>query len=327
MRLLTGKYFRQKLFGISPEEVKFDRRGFHRKNTESVRHLETIGTEFLNGYHLAIETKDLSLLEQRLNQTGTMYRGFAFEGAAMGLTLLDYLVPWQKKRLQNFLEGEADHHIYMVYVGIGWAFARIPWLRLNITKNISKYDPLLKWLILDGLGFHEGYFKPEEYFTRQIRLDYLSGYARNAFTQGLGRCLWFVGGTDVRLVAETIGKMPAALHSDLWSGVGLACTYAGGVTDQEIEELKILSSSFSPNLLQGAIFGAAARFRANNVVEHNDSACRILCGISVEQAASIAYSTMEKLPVEKGSSHPAYEIWRQRIGAEIFTGNLSFESV
>ena len=46
-------------------------------------------------------------------------RGFAFEGAAMGLALLDCFTPWRKDRWPTFTERLAEPHIYMMHVGLG----------------------------------------------------------------------------------------------------------------------------------------------------------------------------------------------------------------
>ena len=51
-----------------------------------------------------------------------------------------------------------DEHVYMAYVGVGWAMARLPrvlWSRLYAP------DPLLRWLVLDGYGFHQAYFRTD----------------------------------------------------------------------------------------------------------------------------------------------------------------------
>jgi hypothetical protein len=220
-----------------------------------------------------------------------------------------------------FIKGEGKKHIYMVYVGIGWALARIPWLRKNTLKGISKYDPLLKWLILDGYGFHQGYFHSDKYFKQEVDFVWLPDYSRKAFVQGLGRCLWFVEGADIRAISETIARMPVEHHAELWSGVGLACGYAGGASEQEIKELKILSASFFPNLAQGVVFASASRVRAGNLVAHTENASSIICRRSAAEAASIAFSAMDDLPQNDDLKNPAYEVWRRRIRQEFISGS------
>src|SRR5690349_16273974 len=93
---LTGR-LRRRLFGLSPEEVTFPRRGFHAGERAAQLHLEEVGRAFLHGYHAALETPGLPDLAPRLNALGAEFRGFAFEGAAMSLGLQDLLTPWQPR--------------------------------------------------------------------------------------------------------------------------------------------------------------------------------------------------------------------------------------
>ena len=313
MKLPYFSRFYQKIFRISPDEAKFLRRGF--RITKSAGHLETVGEKFLYGYHAALSANSTSDLADDLNLVEPLYRGFAFEGAAMGLTLLDNLLPLRKKLLQEFFSGSGKAHIYMLHVGVGWALARIPWLRRRPLKTISRFDPVLRWLILDGFGFHEGYFYPRKYFHSKVSLDWLPGYARRAFAQGLGRSLWFVEGADTEKILQRLNKLPESLRSDLWSGIGLACAYAGDASEPEIEKLKVSAGEhYLSYLAQGAAFAAKARLRAGNPARHTEMACRVFCRCTIEEAAFVTDMKLQNLPID--GTVPAYEVWRQRIQKE-----------
>ncbi|HEX8708641.1 MAG TPA: DUF1702 family protein [Pyrinomonadaceae bacterium] len=303
--------FRQSILGIPLEETTFARRGFCAGTSSVQQRLEKIGRVFVQGYHAALDENDIETLAQRLNTIEQDFRGFAFEGAAMGLALLDHLTPWKKNRLPLFLVGPGTAHTYMVHVGVGWALARIPWLRRNVEKSSAHLDPLLRWLAIDGYGFHEGYFHWHKYIKGEPHPLRLKGYARRAFDQGLGRSLWFVDGADVKRIPITIAGFPEQRRADLWSGVGLACTYAGGVEPAEMESLKLSAQIYHSNLAQGAAFAAKARQRAGNETAHADRACRIFCGVTATEAAQVADIDMRDLSDDEES--PAYEIWRQRI--------------
>ena len=175
---------RRSLFGISPTETSFARRGFSTGEKEVRQRLEKIGGIFVHGYQAALDYTDPEKLAPHLEAVELEFRGFAYEGAAMGLTLLDYLTPWTKSRLKILLNGSGNRHVYMVYVGAGWALAR---LRRPAHHFLARFDPLLSWLAVDGLGFHEGYFKWRRYYEDQAAPKGLSGYACRVFDQGLGR--------------------------------------------------------------------------------------------------------------------------------------------
>ena len=149
----TWGSFRRRLFGIAPEETTFARRGFPPGTERARRRLEAIGRTFVDGYHAALLDDAPERLARRLAAVDPERRGFAFEGAAMGLSLRDYLTPWRRDRWRRFLAGPGSAHAYMVHVGVGWTLAR---LRRSVLPALRRYDPLLRWLVVDGYGFHEG---------------------------------------------------------------------------------------------------------------------------------------------------------------------------
>ncbi len=301
---------RRRVFGISLEEATFARRGFRSSDTRVRERLERIGTTFLHGYHAALEADDGRSLELRLNEIESEWRGFAFEGAAMGLALLDFTTPWKANRLSAFIQGSGAPHIYMIYIGAGWALARLP---VRPERSLKKFDPLLRWLVMDGYGFHEGYFGGPEYLRAGKRSARLTGYAARAFDQGLGRCLWFIEGADIDAICVTVSAFDESRRADLWSGVGLACAYAGGHGVETLNALRAIAGEYVLNLAQGAAFAAAARRRAGNPALHTELACQVLCEVSAEASAKIVENASRDLPAD--SEIPAFEVWRQRIEA------------
>ncbi len=288
-----------------------------RGNPKAQCHLEQVGQAFLHGYHAALEEGEPVRLVSRLDDVGGDLCGFAYEGAAMAMALLDDLTPWTGGRVRGFLNGPGLTHPYMIHVGMGWAMARLPWVRWRIGERLARLDPLLRWLAVDGYGFHEGYFHSPHTVTRQEVPSSLSGYTKRAFDQGLGRSLWFVGGADVDWIAKTIAAFHPLRREDLWSGVGLACAYAGGVEQEAIISLRQSAGVYQPHVAQGVAFAAKARQRAGNPALHTEMACTVLCGCPADAAAKITDIALEDLPPD--GEVPAYEVWRQRIRNH-FTG-------
>jgi len=301
-------HWKRNLLKIAPEEVTFARRGFASSSREVREHLENIGRTFVSGYHTALECDDSAALTASLNAIPEEMRGFAFEGAAMALCLLDCLMPWRRSRLDAFLTGPAADHTYMVHVGAGWALAR---LKRRVDGPLQRWDPLLRWLAIDGYGFHEGYFHPQLAIERQERPGQWSGHTLCVFDQGLGRSLWFVNGADPDRIQATIHRFAPNRHADLWSGVGLACAYAGGVDRAMVEATRCAAGPFLPELAQGAAFGAKARQRADNPADHTEIACRVFCSMSAADAARVTDAALVDLASE--GAQPAYAIWRRRI--------------
>jgi hypothetical protein len=298
------------VFGISLEEATFKRRRFPQCEERSRLRLETVGTTFLTGYLAALAASSNDDLVRRLENVELERRGFAYEGSAMALGLMDMLLPWRRNRWRSFTSGPANHHEYMMYVGLGWALAR---MHRRVDGYLRRLDPLLGPLALDGYGFHECYFHWDRVLKGHEVPKHLSGYSRRAFDQGVGRASWFVNGADIERIAATISSFAVERQADLWSGVGLAAAYAGGVGEDTLRQLTRLSGVHRPALSQGVVFATAARDRAGNMATHTVLACRIICDVTIERASAIA--TLEREGLPHGGSQPAYEIWRERIRA------------
>lgn len=336
--MLMG-FVSRRVLGISPQVTSFARRGF-RCDSDAVRErLEEVGRSFVRGYYLALEGDGGAELAARLDaEVPRDFRGFSYEGAGMALALLDVLAPWRRGRLQRFLAGPGWAHVYIVHVGAGWALARLP---IPVDRMLAALHPILRWLALDGYGFHQGFFHWPQAVRGQQVPRRLRGYARRAFDQGLGRSLWFVEGADPDRIAAAVAAFPPARRPDLWSGVGLACGYAGGADREALAALCRAAGACRPELAQGVAFAAKARLWGGNPTPDTALACAVVCGMSMEEVAAVtdralpegAEPDLAAGPAPAGGAGdtrsgagaggaggigaagelPAFEIWRQRI--------------
>jgi hypothetical protein len=229
MTFATGRLL-HKLLAPPTSEVTFLRRGFHAGDPQAIDYLEQIGCWFLVGLEYGMTGSGEPEISARLDTVPWEYRGFGYEGAAMALTILDGMLPAGGGRLERFIAGPAAHQIYTAHVGAGWAMARLPG---PLQRRIRPRDRLLSWLMLDGYGFHEAYFRTPLVVGRQRPPDVLPGWrdraadAARVIDQGIGRALWFVCGADASRLAATIADFTPGRRPDLWAGAGLAATYAG----------------------------------------------------------------------------------------------------
>lgn len=298
------RWFCQHLLRDARRRIARPAIGNHPPTEMARERLELIVEAFMGGFQAALSGRysraHSALVERTLH-------GFWFEGAAMGAVVRDWFRPWKRTDWPRLLKETSDH-IYMLHVGAGWAMARLPG---NLDTTLSRYDPLLRWLLVDGYGFHETFFHPERVLQGRPHPRRVSGYAQRAFDQGVGRALWFAGGANVQAIGNALAEFPDRRQPDLWSGIGLASVYAGGVHEADIQWLRHRAGEHLPNLAQGAAFAAKARVRADNLTEHQERSCRILCGLSAVDAAAVTDQALENLPAD--GPEPAFEIWRQRI--------------
>lgn len=295
---------------IPDRELDRGQRGFGEARPGARASLEAVPLSFRDGYDAALDARQddgHAELRRRLEDLPAAQRGFAYEGAAMALALLDAFSVLKRDRWQGFADGPGRPHLYMVYVGLGFAAARLRRVRTFERRGL---DAHLRWLVLDGFGFHEGFFRRAADVPRQS--PYGEGsYALRAFDQGLGRSLWFVEGARPEALERRIASFEAARRADLWSGVGLAACYAGGVRADALLELVVRAGDHAAHLAQGVAFAAEARERAGNPTEMTELACRTVWRASSVFAAELVRRLRENLP-EDGRK-PAYEIWRGRV--------------
>jgi hypothetical protein len=173
---------------------------------------------------------------------------------------------------------------------------------------------MLGWLAVDGFGFHEGYFSASRYVYAQ-EPPRASGYARRVFDQGLGRSIWFVDCGDVHRIPKTIAAFHTSRQADLWSGVGLACAYAGGSDSAALVALLEATGLMLPDFAQGVAFATKARLRAGNPSRFTDLAAEVVCGMPAVEAAKI--TDLALADCLEGGAEPAYEVWREGIRSRL----------
>lgn len=253
-------------------------------------------------------------LVPRLEAYDRELRGFAYEGAGVGFAALDSLAPW-RARTREFVAGPGADWAFAVYLGAGMGLARLRRDPDGFRERLR--DPVLGWVVLDGYGFHEGFFAHRRTVRERHVPARITGYGRRVFDHGLGRSIWFTTGADVASVVATIDTFDTARHADLWSGVGMACGYTGGVARPVLDELRIAAGPRLADLAVGVAVAAKMRHQVGNPVGHNDDACAVLCGRTSTEAADVANAARHGLPAE--GAEPAYEVWRRRIRERLTT--------
>lgn len=292
-----------------PSQVDFAARRF-RLGTEPARHtLESAGRSFLDGFNATVSTASPDELAEIIEQLEPTARGFAYEGAGMACGVLDLLTLSGGDRLRTLLAGPARDYPHLVHVGVGWAYAR---LRLRPWWGIRAGDPLLRWLGWDGYGFHQGFFHTHRVIGLRRVETGLTAVQRAIRDQGLGRALWFHECADVDAAARQIAQYPPARRGDLWSGVGLAATYAGAAGPAELERLVGHAGAHRADLAQGSAFACAARHRSGIHPPHTVLAAPVLTGVSLATAADWTDQALAALGPHPGTAED-YQRWRAGI--------------
>ncbi|MCP2270985.1 DUF1702 family protein [Actinokineospora diospyrosa] len=310
---------RRLLLTPSLAEVTFTERGFPTTPSPATRRLEAIPQAVICGFEWGIDTRSQWELERRLDLVEPEQLGFAYEGATMAFTVLDAMRGGRGTRTRDLLQGPGRAHVPLAYIGIGFAMARLPrrlWRRVLPELTGSPFHPTMSWLAVDGYGFDRAYFDTERWVDGQhVPKPYpwldCPAYFPRAIDQGIGRALWFIHGARPAAVAAAVDRFAPGRRADLWSGVGLAATFAGGCPAEELATLPGLAREHRAQLALGMVFAVKARDYAGFVPPHTGVAAAALGATTVPRAVALADETA----VHEGGSdtEPPYELWRGRI--------------
>ncbi|MEU8989186.1 DUF1702 family protein [Streptomyces sp. NPDC048558] len=278
---------------------------------------EPVARTLVDSFYMTLNHPRHEDLVPRLNATPPELRGIAYEGAGMGLMLLDSLAPY-RKRLPAFLHGPGAPYRCLVYIGAGLVLPRVP---VHPYRFLARQDPFLRWLVMDGYGFYEGFFSWRDTVERHRTPHRIRGYAARAFDQGLGRSLWFSTGANVERIIDTVFSFPSGRQPDIWSGIGLACAYAAGVMDRHaVVTLLKAAGEHGADLATGTAVASIFREQSGQPAPHTDLACEVVWGTAGSAVAAIAHEAGRHLSrpgTGDGSAapEPAYERWRRQIRA------------
>ncbi|MDG4793437.1 DUF1702 family protein [Micromonospora sp. WMMD1082] len=311
----------------SLDEVSFRRRGFPAAPSAATRKLEAVPQAVVCGFEWGIEGSNLADLEHRLELVDPELRGFAYEGATMAYTVRD-ATGRRGRRTEELLRGPGQPHLFLAYIGIGFAMARLPrvlWRKVVPDLTGSPYHPTMSWLAVDGYGFDKAYFDTARYLDGQQQpapypWQGAPAYFPRAADQGVGRAIWFIHGAVVPDCVAAVERFAVERRADLWSGLGLAATFAGGADAAALAGLRAAAGAYAPDLAQGAAFAAKARAWSGYVPEHSEVAMRALGDCDVAAAAVIADEVAGALG--EGDEVPAYERWRAAVRARFVLTRL-----
>lgn len=302
-----------KAFRLKPREASFAVRGFSPANPAKRAHLETIGLTFISGYNAALDARDAQDVRIFVDAVEREFRGFAAEGAAMGAAIRSAM-SLSTAFLQAVVQALKPDFDYLAHVGVGWATARVPW---RARRHRALLDPIHHWLADDGRGFHDCFFQHQKVLAGRGRIP--CGYAAGSYAQGVGRALWFVAGAEIAGAAALVAALPPERHGDLWSGLGLAMTYAGPADADTLVQALAAAGPYRSAFAQGVAFACEARARAGHLPAVTALAVRAVWDMEAAALAALVREARAQLPGVEGEV-PRYELWRRRVAASFAAG-------
>ncbi len=306
---------RSVLLGTGADVPPLGRPGFAAPSPATKAELERVATHLATSIDVAVRSKNNDELIAHIETLPQQYRGFAFEGAATGLAAVDSITPFSR-RAHDLIAGPAAAHDLTMYVGVGLALGRIP---RPFWRKVFPKHPSYRWLAIDGYGFYNAFFRTEKYIGRHFAEDRYPRWMgdraplRRAADQGIGRALWFVSGGSPEGVAKLVDEFDASRHADLWSGIGIATTFAGGVEASDLEAILARVPQFREPLAAGSAMVAKIRQQADSAIPHTHAAVRAYTGRTLDEAAALIDRAFAEVPQDGTAA--GYQAWRDHLGA------------
>ncbi|XVX20230.1 DUF1702 family protein [Actinomycetota bacterium] len=301
-------------FGLRPNAVTAAGRGVSLGGSRATAAADTASLSFAAGFNAALAEPSRAHKLPLGDLVDRHAIGFAVEGAGMATALIDLLDPagirpgGRMRRSVNLLDAYGDSHPYTLHCGFGWAFERLG----RQPRHLAWCDPLMRWLVFDGIGFARMFRQGAGALTGPRGLaGRVSGDAARHVDQGIGRSLPFL--VPAEAIPRLIATAPHTRHPDLWGGVGLAATYAAGPDQHQLRLLQTASGEHRRELAVGSIAAAQARTAGAADNADTEAAVAVLTGLSIQDALTIHDDCLVGLePLSAGS---AYQQWRDRVAA------------
>jgi hypothetical protein len=173
---------------------------------------------------------------------------------------------------KTFFEKYHDRFLSQLYTGLGWALAKngqSPYL-------ISPSNTLAKAKILDGYGYYYGLFRGRMVVRSQQIPELICAESLPFFDAGLGRALWYQSKGEYPRLTELLNLFPESRKPALWSGIGLASCFVGGLTKNEITELVSLSGTYNSNFKHGVRAAIESREKSGILTDSEKNFASIL---------------------------------------------------
>ena len=216
---------------------------------------------------------NLSELVTRLEECDPEFLSLAYEAASYKIAVGKDLSIWKE-----FLLNYAKKHSVQVHIGLGWAAARMNTPIEELTEFVSSEN--IRY-VMDGSGFYYGTFKKRVAIENKQQYSNLGEYGAY-FDEGLGRSIWYSSQGNLDEIEKTIDSFPVNRKPNIWRGIGIAFTYAGGFDLNTIISLKKNSGKFVEQVKAGVASVAKTRITAGTINDYTRLVCKEICDLTLE---------------------------------------------
>jgi len=313
--IATGRWRRSfALFAIRPSRMTVSRLELAVYEPKDVERVDTILRCFAGGFNAMITGPKVTSCRAYCDSLPILYRPFAEEGTAMGLTLRR-LFAHDPRDFEETLVKSRPEYRYLYYVGLGFWSGMRNHTPGQVQRVAADLDPLHRFLCFDGYGFKRALFDYPKDAGSFGLLDGLEGYARNAAYQGVGRAFYFLFMSQPQVMIEHIKRL-GEFAADASAGVGLAAVFVNPDRLHVAQRLAAeMPFDWRDHFHLGMCFALKAR-SLNHLGEFEQDMSRLERGVQDSVFASIRECDRIELQVRaRAAEYDGYCRWRGRVTA------------
>ena len=275
---------------------------------EILQKIEEIKSVFINTQLFCGNNNCMNSLQEYLEQIPVTFRSIGYECASMTIALKGFDQNSVSPAWRAYACGPARLHQAQVYVGLGWAIAKLTLPFLEVVKDL---DPFLHSRVADGCGYYDASFRQRQTVKEQQLPGYLPAAALPMYDQGLGRSFWYSCRADIEIIKSKIADFAADRQASLWRGAGIAIAYVGGCDEKYLKIIFDAAGKHAVQLACGAALAAKSRREANTLTSDTDLCSRLWF--------DLAGSTVEMFTVPPGKilNRDVYLSWLNQIEAGV----------
>jgi hypothetical protein len=147
----------------------------------------------------------------------------------------------------KFFNTHQDRFQSQLYTGLGWALAKNgqPHTLVPIHNSTAEVK------ILDGYGYYFGLFRGRLVIRSQHIPEHIPEESLPYLDAGLGRALWYQSRGTLSKLIDLLSFFTESRHPALWSGIGLASCFVGGLNHNEMHDLFNLAGNHQSSFQLG----------------------------------------------------------------------------
>ena len=275
---------------------------------EVSENLEKIKSIFFSTQSFYATHGSMKSLVDYLEEIPATYRSIGYESASMAIALKGFENNIDTTEWLIFANGPAKAHQAQLYIGLGWAIAKLNLPFLSIAERL---DPLLHFRVADGCGYYDGSFRQRQSVMSGQLPVYLPIDILSLYDQGLGRSLLYTCNADIDKIKKTIETFSAERQAALWRGMGIAVGYVGGCTDKLLKNIFDYAGEHGVQLACGAALAAKSRMDANSMTTDTDRCSRLWFTLAGE--AVKMFSVIPEDVTAKYDREDFYNCWIKQI--------------